>query len=599
MQRAFFQVLVVFMFLALSINAQNQGYIQVQAKVFDKDSLKGFEEDAARRSALSEHFFGSEYKVRMYQLKREYINNKYNLWPKYEPVVMEPSPRLNKTQSFCQNLDFESSIAGSITSSGQITGWVVEHGSNGNVWMPGLPPPPLNPTVAINSCNLVGCCTVAPQEAEIIAIPSGGYIDPEIGAVYPIFSVFGHSAGDPNAESANPHIQNMFGDNVIRINSNLNNNSITKLSKTFTVDPSSVLLQFAFITVFSTGHSCCDAGAFKTRVVAPTSASTTTCPGFSVSALSSQCSNTNSGVAYFVPGTGAPATVNSGNVFNKWKIGSIDLSSYVGQVVSLEFIVTDCIAGGHFGYVYLDMNCGFKGAFNGIDLNVISDTTNLISCKPTTNLSAPQGVNSVLWQGPNGFTSTASTINPGTAGIYTLDYIDALGCNSTKIFKFITSTTAVAVTSDPTICVGAQAVLGVSGTHNFHWNTGDITANIMVSPSVTTTYTATSTDGNECTATVAITQTVDNCYVGIVTKSNETNFAMYPNPNNGQFYVDAGNDTKDGLLIIENTLGQKVHSRPIVSGENAIKIDDLPAGIYYCSIIENKKVVFRKPVQIR
>ena len=56
--------------------------------IFDKDSLKGFEEDAARASAISEQYLGAEFKVKMYQLKRAYINNRYNLWPK--PIKNSP-----------------------------------------------------------------------------------------------------------------------------------------------------------------------------------------------------------------------------------------------------------------------------------------------------------------------------------------------------------------------------------------------------------------------------------------------------------------------------------------------------------------------------
>src|ERR1041385_2944505 len=49
--------------------------------VFDADSLRGFDEEAARRSAIDERFTGPEFPVRMYQLKRRYINDKYNLVP--------------------------------------------------------------------------------------------------------------------------------------------------------------------------------------------------------------------------------------------------------------------------------------------------------------------------------------------------------------------------------------------------------------------------------------------------------------------------------------------------------------------------------------
>src|ERR1043166_2107969 len=47
--------------------------------VFNADSLAGFEEAAAQAGAISEGFVGNEFPVRMWQLKRRYINDKYNL----------------------------------------------------------------------------------------------------------------------------------------------------------------------------------------------------------------------------------------------------------------------------------------------------------------------------------------------------------------------------------------------------------------------------------------------------------------------------------------------------------------------------------------
>jgi gliding motility-associated-like protein len=383
--------------------------------IFDADSLKGFDEDAARRSAISENFLGAEFKVRMYKLKRQYINNKYNLWPKPQKVKTTQFSPVAKTQVVpaCVNEDFESSTAGAITTSNQVLGWTVLRGLNDNLnppsasfsnslhtWYPnGIPSNP-----APNSCNQLGCCLADPEECEIINVPAGGYIDPEIGPVYPIFSVFGTTPGPALAQSTNTHLsQPLFGNQIIRINSNLSNYSMINLSKTFSVTSSNALFQFAFISVFSTGHGCCDAGAFQIKLYNATTNQPITCPSFSASALSSQCTNTATGISYLVAGTGAPAGVNSGDIFNKWQIASMDLTQYISQNIKIEIVTSDCTAGGHFGYVYFDAQCGPMSIIgNNVPFPAGSGSVTVPTCGAAgATICATPGLGPYSWQGPN------------------------------------------------------------------------------------------------------------------------------------------------------------------------------------------------------
>lgn len=383
--------------------------------IFDADSLMGFDEDAARRSAISENFLGAEFKVRMYKLKRQYINNKYNLWPKPQKVKTTQFSPVAKTQVVpaCVNEDFESSTAGAITTSNQVLGWTVLRGLNDNLnppsptfastlhtWYPnGIPANP-----APNSCNQLGCCLADPEECEIITVPAGGYIDPEIGPVYPIFSVFGTTPGPALAQSTNTHLsQPLFGNNIIRINSNLTNYSMINLSKTFSVTSTNALFQFAFISVFSTGHGCCDAGAFQIKLYNATTNQPITCPSFSASALSAQCTNTATGINYLVAGTGAPAGVNSGDIFNKWQIASMDLTQYISQNIKIEIVTSDCTAGGHYGYVYFDAQCGPMSIIgNNVPFPAGSGSVTVPTCGAAgATICATPGLGPYSWQGPN------------------------------------------------------------------------------------------------------------------------------------------------------------------------------------------------------
>ncbi|MCC6369513.1 MAG: gliding motility-associated C-terminal domain-containing protein [Bacteroidia bacterium] len=384
----------VLMGALITKNYAQEGRIFNPSHIFDTDSLRGFDEEAARRSAISEQFLGSEFKVRMYQLKRKYISDKYNLLPKQVS---------NNAQAFrpaavpgCVNEDFEASTSSAtLTASNQITGWSVGRGTH----YPG-------PSGA-NSCNLLGYTNAPPVESAIFVVPSG-YVDPNIGTVYPLFSVFGTSAGDPAAETANPQItQGMFGDNFIRINSDqlgTNAYSIEKLSKTFLVTANNALFQFAFISVFYAGHGCCDAGAFQLRLFNATTNSAIACPSFSASALSSACTNTSTGITYLNAQTGTPATPNNANViFNKWQVSSMDLSSYIGQNITIEVTASDCTGGGHYGYVYFDAQCGPMVVYgNGTAYPAGSTNVTVPTCGAAgATLCAAACLGPYYWNGPN------------------------------------------------------------------------------------------------------------------------------------------------------------------------------------------------------
>lgn len=50
-------------------------------------------------------------------------------------------------------------------------------------------------------------------------------------------------------------------------------------------------------------------------------------------------------------------SLNGSVVYKRWQCVNIDLSAYVGQTVSVCFMVKDCNMGGHFGYAYIDGLC--------------------------------------------------------------------------------------------------------------------------------------------------------------------------------------------------------------------------------------------------
>ena len=205
--KPFFKYLNIVFFAFLNLaQAQQSNLAKFYSYKFDADSLKGFDELAATKASIDEGFQGEELEVKLYRLKRAFINNLYQLEQKNTGSFSQFNylTELGKFSSSSGNEDFEASPAGAVTSSNQIAGWEIVSGSH-----------TLNPMA--NSCNLLGCCPLNPSEAEIISAPTNGYIDPIIGIQYPIHSVFGS-----NTNSTGLYKGNKF----LRINSLVNNYSV-------------------------------------------------------------------------------------------------------------------------------------------------------------------------------------------------------------------------------------------------------------------------------------------------------------------------------------------------------------------------------------
>ncbi|MDR2206163.1 MAG: hypothetical protein LBE36_08425 [Flavobacteriaceae bacterium] len=89
-------------------------------------------------------------------------------------------------------------------------------------------------------------------------------------------------------------------------------------------------------------------------------------------------------------------TVNDGNiVYTDWICENIDVSQYMGQVLTLEVIVADCGLGGHFGYAYFDDFCGTKCSaptFGKIVLDPINITCPFLPLTVMGSFITPPGM---------------------------------------------------------------------------------------------------------------------------------------------------------------------------------------------------------------
>lgn len=95
--------------------------------------------------------------------------------------------------------------------------------------------------------------------------------------------------------------------------------------------------------------------------------------------------------------------------------------------------------------------------------------------------------------------NTATTTSCGSCSFNQYGYF----IDDVSVIAPIAPSCSIAVTGSGTICSGGTATLTANGANVYVWNTGAITANIVVSPSVTTTYTVTGVTGTCTSQTVA------------------------------------------------------------------------------------------------
>lgn len=596
----------LFIFLsALVLDAQQFEINPVYYTIFDQDSLSGFNESEARVLAIQEGFLGSEFKIKMYRLKREYINKKYNLVVAHTKSLSSyfGSQMSGKTSVVpgCVNLDFEASVAAVIDSSDQIAGWTIVEGYNGflspgaNSYYPsGLSNP--------SSCNLLGCCPMPPTHSELIDCSApGGYIDATIGAQYPIFSVFGTGTVSGAAATNTQITQGLFGSKVLRLNDESTGDySMAKLSRTFLVSTANNLFQFAFISVFAPAHGCCDAGAFQiilydhgtSAIGTPTAI---TCPNFSVSAPGVACTATVPTQYYIVQSWNPHSSSNYNNIYNPWKISSMDLSNYVGKYITMEIITSDCNAGGHFGCVYFDAKCSSSEIVIGSG----SSGSGQLVCAPVATLTAPAGFSSYQWTGPGAFSSTNAVINTTASGVYSLQLND-LSCGPiVKTIAVVVSNTTVQSisSSNNLICKGEGAILTAMGMFNCTWSTGDQTPSLFISPDSTTYYSVFGTNGDGCPVSTSYNQLVDEC-TGVKSEKLNSDIQLFPNPNNGDFILSLRKETDKTELVINNALGQEIHRQNIHELKNTIRLKSPKPGIYFFSVLNNKEIISKGKFKI-
>ncbi|MDP3557765.1 MAG: S8 family serine peptidase [Bacteroidota bacterium] len=191
----------------------------------------------------------------------------------------------------------------------------------------------------------------------------------------------------------------------------------------------------------------------------------------------------------------------------EWRKDTIDVSALTAGQGNVMF---SFVNRGHYGQaMYLDnINLAFPTPtmnFNAPGTICAGANLNL------TNTST--GAATYTWVMTGGTPASSNATNPtvsyASAGVYSITLMGTNGTSSASITQTVNviNGPVISITA-PTVCAGNSGTLTASGATSYTWSTGPFTASISASPSVTTVYTVTGSNGtcsSNKTGTIVVT----------------------------------------------------------------------------------------------
>ncbi len=288
--------------------------------------------------------------------------------------------------------------------------------------------------------------------------------------------------------------------------------------------------------------------------------------------------------------------------YKKWTMVGLDLSTYIGQDITIEFITADCSQGGHFGYAYIDASC----SSSELSVNFCQGDAHAIIVGPT-------GYNQYQWYGPNnmtlipGATNDSLTLtNPTHGAIYFLKSHAANGCSTTlKALIQNTSVNIKSVSSSPTCQGGSTGSVAVTAggsstgyIYNWYNSSGALISNNATAtglPEGTYSVTVSSPGCGMSDTTIAVLSAPPFIILSSQEYCGTAGFIIAPPGNNYSWYDPAGNpiqnNNNDSLFV--NSLSDGSAYTVVYQGNSSchdslsISLEQILSGNVYFNHIKN------------
>ena len=132
---------------------------------------------------------------------------------------------------------------------------------------------------------------------------------------------------------------------------------------------------------------------------------------------------------------------------------------------------------------------------------VATTTTGATICSGNSTTITGTGATTYSWM-PGSLTGTTVTVSPTTTTTYVVTGTAANGCTNTatRVITVNPSPTVTPTATNNSICTGGNTTLSATGASTYLWMPGSLTGpSVVVTPTVTTTYSVTGTAANGCT----------------------------------------------------------------------------------------------------
>ncbi len=175
--------------------------------------------------------------------------------------------------------------------------------------------------------------------------------------------------------------------------------------------------------------------------------------------------------------------------------------------------VTPTLSVGSYTYFAESQICTANPNRTAVSFNVIASPT--LSIAGTNTVCSGQNIN-LTGSGASTYTwSTSSNSNsivvsPTINTTYSVMGTAPNGCQNTATFSVAVLSPTLSLFGGSTICSGSSITQTVTGANSYSWSSGSTNSVVVLTPTVTSSYTVTGTDGNGCTASLIKTITVNS-----------------------------------------------------------------------------------------
>lgn len=259
------------------------------------------------------------------------------------------------------------------------------------------------------------------------------------------------------------------------------------------------------------------------------------------------------------------------------------------NAITYDGVITPSLAlpGVHtFSYITAIGPCSTQTAANFTiaalpSLSVASSST---LCMGKTITLIANGANTYLW---NNISSGAVFTNtPNSNVVYTVSGTSSItNCSNEITFPVtIISNPTLSIAGQTLICAGDETKLTAIGANTFTWSTLSNSLNILISPTITTTYTLEGTSTAGCYDSEILIVTVDQCN-GFIENIRPNPVSVYPNPSSNKLLIETQKEIK---ISIYDAAGKLILDERSINENYNLDVSNYAKGLYFLRVSDSK-----------